>query len=155
MSLVIASVLFSGCFSQSPPTQPAVAPPQEPSAVTPPAAPTPPPPVEPSAPPVPVSAKPIPPPPPVSIVQKVSVESGNLFFKPSTITVKVNQPVQVSITNKGGHTFTITEFGVNLTLNSASASTTFTPTKTGSFPITCGVPGHKEAGMTGTLVVTE
>ncbi|MEI8221751.1 MAG: plastocyanin/azurin family copper-binding protein, partial [bacterium] len=31
---------------------------------------------------------------------------------------------------------------------------TFTPLVAGEFPVACSVPGHKEAGMVGTLTVT-
>lgn len=32
-------------------------------------------------------------------------------------------------------------------------SITFTPTEAGTYEFVCTVPGHKEAGMTGTLIV--
>lgn len=141
--LVIIASALSGCLSQNspPPAEPAT-PPQP---ITPPAA-------------TPALLQPakIPSQPKAAQkTQEVSVESGNLYFKPAAITVKVNQPVRVNISNKGGHTFTISEFGVDVLLNGPSASATFTPTKTGTFPITCEIPGHKEAGMKGALIVTE
>ena len=36
-----------------------------------------------------------------------------------------------------------------------SSSVTFIPTKPGTYEFFCAVPGHKEAGMTGTLTVRE
>jgi uncharacterized cupredoxin-like copper-binding protein len=35
------------------------------------------------------------------------------------------------------------------------ASVSFVPTKPGTFEFFCAVPGHKEAGMVGTLIVRE
>lgn len=36
-----------------------------------------------------------------------------------------------------------------------SSSISFVPTKPGSYEFYCAVPGHKEAGMVGTLIVRE
>jgi uncharacterized cupredoxin-like copper-binding protein len=85
--------------------------------------------------------------------QVLTIESGNLYFKPKNLSVKVNQPVKVNYTNKGGHSFSIDELSVNVALTAASGSFTFTPKKTGTFPLYCNVPGHKQAGMVGTLTV--
>lgn len=138
--LVIVASALNGCLSQNspPPAEQVTSPPQQqPEAIQP------------------QPATPLAQPPAAKKIQEIFVETGNLYFKPATITVKVNQPVRVNITNKGGHTFTIKEFGVDVSLNGPSASATFTPTKTGTFPITCEIPGHKEAGMKGALIVTE
>ena len=35
-----------------------------------------------------------------------------------------------------------------------TSTLTFTPLVAGEFPVACSVPGHKEAGMVGTLTVT-
>lgn len=131
--------LLAACGQTSTPSPAPVAPPTEATA------PTPPPPA--TAPATAPAAK--------TETQVIALESGNLYFKPATITVKENQPVRITIANKGGHTFTIKEFGVDVLLNGPSASAIFTPTKTGTFPITCEIPGHKEAGMKGALIVTE
>lgn len=100
---------------------------------------------------------PLPPPPKAKIIesQVLILEAGNIFFNPKNFTVKVNQPVIVSFTNKGSHTFTINELGVSFPLKEASGSFTFTPTKTGSFVYYCSVPGHRQAGQFGTITVTQ
>lgn len=86
--------------------------------------------------------------------QVFDIESGNLFFKPSTITVKVNQPVTLNFSNAGFHTFTIDELGVDVNLRGKpTASATFTPAKTGTFSFYCAIPGHAVGGMKGTIVV--
>lgn len=85
----------------------------------------------------------------------LTLDAGNIYFKPKSFTVKANQPVTVNFTNKGSHTFTIDELGVHVKLQEASGSFTFTPTKTGSFTFYCSVPGHRQAGQFGTLTVTE
>lgn len=83
----------------------------------------------------------------------ITLDAGNLYFNPKNLALKVNQPVKINFTNKGTHTFTIDELGVDLPLASAMATVTFTPKKTGTFPIYCAVPGHRDAGMVGTVVV--
>lgn len=99
---------------------------------------------------------PTPPPPAVKLeAQIISIEAGNVFFKPKSLTVKINQPVTVNFTNKGSHTFTIDELGVNSPLRQTSGSFTFTPTKTGTFTYYCSVPGHRAAGQFGTITVIE
>lgn len=100
---------------------------------------------------------PTPTPPPVKKLesQVISIEAGNIFFNPKSLIVKIDQPVTVNFTNKGSHTFTIDELGVNSKLQEASGSFTFTPTKIGSFTFYCSVPGHRQAGQFGTITVTE
>ncbi|PJC37075.1 hypothetical protein CO046_02365 [Candidatus Peregrinibacteria bacterium CG_4_9_14_0_2_um_filter_53_11] len=88
--------------------------------------------------------------------QTVAMVSGNLFFRPNAVTAKVNQPLTITFTNTGFHTFTIDALGVDVDLrNKPTGSVTFTPTKTGSFEFYCAIPGHRAAGMVGTLTVTE
>ncbi len=104
--------------------------------------------------PQPPAAKPAPTPSPVALQTKVvSLDSGNLFFSPSDFTFKVNQPVRVNYTNQGHHTFTVNELGVNVALDDASGSFTFTPKKTGTFSLYCAIPGHRDGGMEGTVTV--
>lgn len=83
----------------------------------------------------------------------INVESGNLFFKPSTIRVKANEKITIKFANKGVHTFTVKELGIDVNLNSASNSVTFIPAKKGTFQIICGILGHAAAGMVGQLIV--
>lgn len=60
------------------------------------------------------------------------------------------------MTNAGGaHDLIIDELGVKTpVIHTAEAATaTFTASKTGSFVYYCNIPGHKDKGMWGTLVV--
>lgn len=98
--------------------------------------------------------------PAVKPVQKpasitVSMDSGNFFFKPNVLKAKVNQPVTVNFTNSGFHTFVIDELGVKVSLQGATGTGSFTPTKVGTFQFYCDVGPHKSMGMFGTLTVTE
>lgn len=88
-------------------------------------------------------------------VKEISMNSGNLFFKPNTLSLKMNQPVKITFKNAGVHTFTVDKLGVNLSLTGGSGSITFTPQQAGTFQYYCAIPGHKEGGMIGTLTVTQ
>ncbi len=89
--------------------------------------------------------------------QKVTLVAREFSYTPNRITVKAGQPVQLVLDNKGviEHDFVLVGFKVKMgTVQPGKTGTvTFTPNAKGTFPFYCSVPGHKEAGMTGTLVV--
>ncbi len=89
--------------------------------------------------------------------QKVTVVAKEFSYTPNKITVKIGQPVQLLLDNKGviEHDWVVDRFKVKtgLVQPGKSATATFTPTAKGTFEFYCSVPGHKEAGMKGTLVV--
>ena len=79
-------------------------------------------------------------------------------YDPATLTAKVGEQVTIVLDNKGvlEHNFVITELDVHLgpiAGGTTSGPGTFTPTTAGTYSYFCDVPGHKEAGMTGTLTV--
>jgi uncharacterized cupredoxin-like copper-binding protein len=80
-------------------------------------------------------------------------------YDPMELTVKAGEQVTVVLNNKGvlEHNFVIDEFNVALgpiAGGTQSQPGTFTPTEPGTYTFYCNVPGHKEAGMVGTLTVT-
>ena len=87
----------------------------------------------------------------------VNVKAADLMFDPMTLTAKVGQPVTVNLKNAGAleHSFVIDALNVKLEHVQAgqTATVTFTPTTAGTFDFYCNVPGHKDAGMKGTLMV--
>ncbi len=89
--------------------------------------------------------------------QKVTLVAKEFSYTPNKVTVKVGQPVQLVLDNKGviEHDFVIDRFKVKMGIvqPGKTGTVTFTPSAKGTFPFYCSVPGHKEAGMTGTLVV--
>jgi nitrite reductase (NO-forming) len=100
------------------------------------------------------STEPTPPPP-----ANFTVGALDAFkFDPETLSVKAGEQVTVVLDNKGvlEHNFVIDEFSVSVgPIAGATKSTphTFTPTTAGTYTYYCNVPGHKEAGMIGTLTV--
>jgi plastocyanin len=89
-------------------------------------------------------------------VKEISVESNGLNFTPATIRVKQGDKVKVTYKNNmGRHDWTLDGYDVQTDLINAGATDTveFTASKKGSFEYYCSVPGHREAGMKGTLIV--
>lgn len=89
----------------------------------------------------------------LSIIREINMISGNLFFNPEDLKLVKGEPVKISFENRGTHTFTIDELGVNVILRGSSGVAEFTPTKSGTFEYYCAVPGHREGGMFGSLLV--
>lgn len=110
-----------------------------------------------SSPLVPIAAAPqIPPSPVVEKVyhETIAIESKSFFFSPDTIRVKRGKKVTVNIHSFGDHTFTIDALGVSVkTPHNKVTKVEFTPQKAGAYQYYCKLPGHKEAGQIGILIV--
>ena len=89
----------------------------------------------------------------------ITVEGTEFSFHPSEITVMKGEQVTIIFKHVGkiAHNLVIGEFGVrtDTILRGKKDALTFTPTKTGTFPFWCAVPGHRDAGMEGKLIVKE
>src|SRR4051812_39749355 len=94
--------------------------------------------------------------------QTVTVKGTDLMrFDPPTLTVKAGSPVRVTLDDAGAalvHDFVIDDLGgakVSIKAQpNGKASGEFTPPAAGTYQFYCAEPGHKEAGMVGTLIVT-
>jgi uncharacterized cupredoxin-like copper-binding protein len=96
---------------------------------------------------------------PAPSAQTVNVDGLDTFrYDPPSLTVRVGQPLHVVLANKGSliHTFLIDELSVKIlsVQGGATGETTFTAAQPGTYVFYCDTPGHKAAGMTGTLTVT-
>ena len=80
-------------------------------------------------------------------------------FEPNVLEIPVNQEAVIVFRNRGtvDHDLVIEEFGVATgSMRIGSEKTVrFTPTEVGDFDLICSIPGHPEAGMTGTISVVE
>jgi plastocyanin len=97
--------------------------------------------------------------------QHVQVRGGSYFFEPDHIIVKVNVPVELSLSREWGivpHTFVlkIPESGIMIdeTLSTDPKTVIFTPTVVGKFKFYCKnkflfFKSHEEKGMKGILEV--
>jgi uncharacterized cupredoxin-like copper-binding protein len=89
--------------------------------------------------------------------EQLKVSASEFMFDPTSLTLKIDEPVQATITNTGSlkHTFTIPDLDVDAVLTAGQTVTVkFTPTESGTFELLCTVPGHKDAGMVGTVSVS-
>jgi plastocyanin len=89
-------------------------------------------------------------------VKEFTIESQGLKFTPNEIRVKVGDTVRITYVNTlGTHDWTLDEFNVKTSLISAGEQETieFVADQAGTFQFYCSVPGHRGAGMFGTLVV--
>ncbi len=114
---------------------------------------------------------------PAATQVEVTIKPG-YRFAPGAVTVKAGEPVTLKIKNMDAmlHDFTVDKIEVADKTEKSSGShpmeeaapsdlhvavaanaegvLDFTPKKAGSYTFYCTVPGHKDSGMTGTLVVT-
>lgn len=100
-------------------------------------------------------------------VQHVRIEGGGYFFKPDRVIVKVNVPVELTVSVEKGlvpHTLVIQspEAGISVdeSLSSDARNIRFTPTAVGKYPFYCRnkllfFKSHREKGMEGVLEVIQ
>ncbi len=90
---------------------------------------------------------------------KITVEMGEYFYKPETITVSAGQSVTLTLKNVGTlqhnfHCDQINPATSPMVDPGKSVDFTFTaPSQAGTYDFWCTVPGHQELGMVGKLEV--
>ncbi len=95
----------------------------------------------------------------VGTVREITVNGMEYGFSPPLITVKRGETVRIIFKNVGttGHNFVIPGLGIStpITIPGTSAAVTFKSDEAGTFPIEfmCTVPGHRERGMFGQIIV--
>lgn len=85
-----------------------------------------------------------------------TVYGEDIKFDPKEFTIAANTDVKVTFTNKGvlQHNFSLDDPKVaTKTINGGESDTVTINAKPGTYQYYCSVPGHKEAGMVGTLTV--
>jgi len=108
--------------------------------------------------------------------QPADANGKTMFFKPPNIDLKLNTPAVITLVNSGKvkHEWSSEEFFPTMALRKVEdefgeykamvldeaevkvggkLELFVIPTKAGVFPIVCAIPGHKEAGMVGTVTV--
>ena len=88
---------------------------------------------------------------------EVTVVSHDIFFEPTRLTIPANTNVKFILPNEGAaaHDFSIDELDVNVDIAPGDTKEVIVNAPAGDYEFYCNVPGHKEAGMVGTLTVTE
>jgi uncharacterized cupredoxin-like copper-binding protein len=86
----------------------------------------------------------------------LQVQAGDLFFKPATLALPANTSVTITITNGGAlpHNFNIDQLNIH-TPDIAPGQSAQVTVKgaAGTYQYYCSIPGHKQAGMVGTLTI--
>jgi uncharacterized cupredoxin-like copper-binding protein len=93
--------------------------------------------------------------------QTINVSATEFQYTPNTFEGKVGQKITFNLTNKGTVEHTLVILSLDGSQELAKVTTQpgetkpleFTPKDAGTYPIECDIAGHKEAGMTGQLVV--
>ena len=90
-------------------------------------------------------------------VTEINVSAKEYAYTPATITVKSGENVKINFTNSGTVTHNLTIQGLNLATKSIGPGETdsisFVAPAAGSYTFYCSIDGHKDLGLTGTLVV--
>lgn len=86
-----------------------------------------------------------------------TIESHDIFFQPTEIEFPADQDVKILLPNLGAapHNFSIDELDISVDLAAGETGEVTINARPGEYAFYCNVPGHKEAGMVGTLVVRE
>lgn len=89
-------------------------------------------------------------------VAPVTITSHDIFFEPKELTIPANTDVTFSLPNEGVtlHNFSIDELDVSVDLAPGETNEVVINAPPGTYEFYCNVPGHKEAGMVGTLTVS-
>ena len=86
----------------------------------------------------------------------IRVVARDFSFSPPELDIPAGRTVNVTLVNEGDlfHDITIPALGFGLSASPrTSASGALTPPRPGTYEFFCSVQGHREAGMSGTLVV--
>ena len=81
---------------------------------------------------------------------------ADILFQPTEITIPANTDVTINLTNQGNlqHSFDIDELGVHSgDLGPGAVGSVVINAEPGTYQFYCAVPGHKEAGMVGTITI--
>lgn len=89
--------------------------------------------------------------------ETVTVEAGDLWFRPETIEVPAGTTTNLTVHNTGTvfHDLTVPELDLRIDVEAGERTTVaLTPATPGRYDFHCSVPGHQAGGMRGQLVVT-
>ncbi len=85
-----------------------------------------------------------------------TVTMHDIFFDPTDLAAPADTAATIDLVNEGAavHDFTIDALGVHVTLNPGESGSVEINAPAGTYEYYCSIPGHKDAGMHGTLTVT-
>ncbi|MFL5759588.1 MAG: PQQ-dependent sugar dehydrogenase [Thermomicrobiales bacterium] len=84
-----------------------------------------------------------------------TVTMVDIAFQPKDLTIPANTDVTVDLPNNGAslHNFSIDELNISVDVQPGQTGSVTINAPAGTYQFYCNVPGHKEAGMVGTLTV--
>ena len=84
-----------------------------------------------------------------------NVTSFDIYFEPKEVTIPSATDVPFTLPYDGAaaHNFSIDELGIDVDIAPGETAETVINAPPGEYEYYCNVPGHKEAGMVGTLIV--
>ena len=93
---------------------------------------------------------------PAAAAQTLEIASNDIFFEPTEVTIPADTDVQVTLPNHGAapHNFSIDALGIDVDIVPGASEQVVINAPAGEYEFYCNVPGHKEAGMVGTLIVS-
>ena len=86
----------------------------------------------------------------------VTITATEFKYDPTTINAAPGQTINITLKNTGSvdHTFVFAPANFKMTVAPGKSDTkTFTSPAAGTYDFLCDIAGHKEAGMTGKLIV--
>lgn len=86
----------------------------------------------------------------------IKVEAQNFKFNPKNLMVEPHKSILITLINKDVtlHDFVIDELGVHIHAEPKTSSEgSFIAHQEGEYEIFCSIPGHRQAGMVGKLIV--
>ncbi|MBL8128558.1 MAG: cupredoxin domain-containing protein, partial [Chloroflexia bacterium] len=94
---------------------------------------------------------------PAAAAEPVTIVSHDIYFEPKDVTIPANTDVTFVLPNEGVtmHNFSIPDLGVSVDIQPGETKEVVVNAPAGTYAFDCNVPGHKEAGMVGTLTVEE
>jgi plastocyanin/mono/diheme cytochrome c family protein len=87
--------------------------------------------------------------------EEFTITSHDIFFDPKEVTIPADTNVRIVLPNDGGaaHNFSISELGISVDIAPGATGEAVINAPAGEYQYFCNVPGHKDAGMVGTLIV--
>ena len=93
-----------------------------------------------------------------SAKRDITIKAQDIKYDTTSISAKVGDTLTITLENDGAleHSFVIDELNVKIehVQPGQKGSATITLKQAGTYTFYCSVPGHRQAGMTGTLTVT-
>lgn len=87
--------------------------------------------------------------------ETIRIDGGNFYFEPNAVEIPAAAPVTFEIVNitQIPHNFSIDALGVSVDLAPEETGKVTITAPAGTYEFYCNLPGHKAAGMVGTLTV--